>query len=143
MYDIVKCISLVREMFVLIPVLLKFIPAGQVGNISLMVQAMAWRRTGAKALPGPVVTLFYEATYGVTGQQCVKLVEEGETLIGRNDIYLELELASRDISNFPNVFHNSTALMIYSLQPSRAFIVLLKMKTYNVWNIVRVCKVYI
>ena len=57
------------------------------------------------------------------------LVERGETMIARNDINFELELASRDISNFPNVFGNSTGLMSSSpLQLSKAFVVLLRMK---------------
>ena len=44
-----------------IKISLKFVPKGPIDNKSALVQVMAWRRTGDKPLPEPVLTQFTDA----------------------------------------------------------------------------------
>ena len=46
---------------VLIRISLKFVPKGPIDNKSALVQVMAWRRTGDKPLPEPILTQFTDA----------------------------------------------------------------------------------
>ena len=47
--------------FVLIRISLKFIPKGPIDNKPALCQLMAWRRTGDKPLPEPMMAYFTEA----------------------------------------------------------------------------------
>ena len=47
--------------FVLIPILLKFVPKGPMDNLSALVEVMAWRWTGDKPLPELMLTQFTDA----------------------------------------------------------------------------------
>ena len=52
-YDIVKCIFLNDDLYILIKISLKFVPKGPINNIPALVQIMAWRRIGDKPLSEP------------------------------------------------------------------------------------------
>ena len=50
----------VNEKFCIsIRISLKFVPKGPINNKSALVQAMAWRRTGDKPLPEPILNPVY------------------------------------------------------------------------------------
>ena len=53
--DIFKCIFLNENEWILIKILLKFIPECPINNISSLVQIMAWRRPGDKPLSEPTM----------------------------------------------------------------------------------------
>ena len=59
--DIFKCIFLNENEWLLIQLSLKFAPRSPIDNKPALVQAMAWRRTGDKLLPEPVMTQFTDA----------------------------------------------------------------------------------
>ena len=50
-----------RNVKISIKIALKFIPKGSIDSESALVQAMAWRRTGDKPLPGPIPIQFTDA----------------------------------------------------------------------------------
>ena len=47
-----------EKFFILIRISLKFVPEGPIDNKAALVQGMAWRQTGDKPLPEPVLTHF-------------------------------------------------------------------------------------
>ena len=51
---------------------LKFVPKGPFDNKLAMVQVMAWRRTGDKPLPEPMLTHFPDAYIGTRGRWVMK-----------------------------------------------------------------------
>ena len=53
--DIFKCIFLNENVRLSIKISLKFVPKGQINNITALVQIMAWRRPGAKPLSEPML----------------------------------------------------------------------------------------
>ena len=59
--DIFKCIFMNEKFCISIKISLKFVPKGQIDNKSALVQVMAWRQTGDKPLPEPILTLFTNA----------------------------------------------------------------------------------
>ena len=59
--DIFKCIFLNENVRISIKISLKFVPKGPIGNKSALVQVMAWRWTGDKPLPAPMLTQFIDA----------------------------------------------------------------------------------
>ena len=59
--DIFECIFMNEKFFILIQISLKFVPKGPNDNKSALVQVMAWRRTGDKPLPEPILTEFTDA----------------------------------------------------------------------------------
>ena len=59
--DIFKCIFLNEKVRISIKISLKFVPKGPIDNESALVQVMAWRRTGDKPLPEPMLTQFTDA----------------------------------------------------------------------------------
>ena len=52
-----KCIYLIERVCILIHITL-FVPEGRIHNKSALVQVMAWRQTGAKPLPEPMMIQF-------------------------------------------------------------------------------------
>ena len=56
--DIFKCIFLNKIFRISIKISLKFVPKVPLYNKSALVQVMAWRRTGDKPLPKPMLTQF-------------------------------------------------------------------------------------
>ena len=56
--DILRCIFLNENDNIPIGISLKLVPRGPVNNKSALIQVMAWRRTGDKPLPEPVMTQF-------------------------------------------------------------------------------------
>ena len=56
--DIFKCIFLNENDRILIRISLKFVPMVPIDNKPALVQVMAWRRTGDKPLPEPMMTQF-------------------------------------------------------------------------------------
>ena len=48
--DVFKCIFLNENVWILLKILLKFVPKGPINNIPSLVQIMAWRRPGDKPL---------------------------------------------------------------------------------------------
>ena len=61
--DIFKCIFLNGNVWVLIQILLKFVPKGPINNIPALVQIMAWRLPGDKTLPEPTRTTRMPASW--------------------------------------------------------------------------------
>ena len=59
--DIFMCIFLNETVTISIQLSLKFVPKGPIGNKSVLVQVMAWRRIGDKPLSEPMVTQSTEA----------------------------------------------------------------------------------
>ena len=56
--DIFKCIFM-NEMFCIsIQISLKFVPKGTIDNKLALIQVMAWRQTGDKPFPEPMLTQF-------------------------------------------------------------------------------------
>ena len=53
--DIFKCIFLNENIWISIKISLKFVPKGPINNIPLLVQIMAWHRSGDKPLFEPVM----------------------------------------------------------------------------------------
>ena len=53
--DILKCIFLNENVWILIEISLKFVPKGPIKNIPALVQMMAWRRPGNKPLSEPMM----------------------------------------------------------------------------------------
>ena len=58
---IFKCIFLNENDRTLIQISLKFVPSSPVDNKPASVQVMAWRRTGDKPLPEPMLAQFTDA----------------------------------------------------------------------------------
>ena len=56
--DIFKCILLNENDRIPIQISLKFVPSSPIDNKPALVQVMAWRRTGDKPLPEPMVAQF-------------------------------------------------------------------------------------
>ena len=56
--DIFRCIFVNEKFCILIQISLKFVPKGQIDYKSALFQVMAWRRTGDKPLPEPMLTQF-------------------------------------------------------------------------------------
>ena len=59
--DIFKCNFLNDDDRIPIQISLKFVPRGPIDNKLALVQEMAWRRTGDKPLPEPMITQFTDA----------------------------------------------------------------------------------
>ena len=53
--DIFKCIFLNENVWIPIEISLKFVPKGPINNIPVLVQIMAWRRSGDKPLSEPIM----------------------------------------------------------------------------------------
>ena len=56
--DISKCIFMHKKFCISIPISPKIVPRGPMDHELALVQVMAWRRTGDKPLPGPMLTQF-------------------------------------------------------------------------------------
>ena len=56
--NIFKCIFLNENDKIIIQISLKLVPRSPIENKSALVQVMAWRRTGDKPLPEPMMTQF-------------------------------------------------------------------------------------
>ena len=59
--DIFICIFLNENDNIPIEISLKLVPRGPINNKSAFVQVMAWRRTGDKPLPEPMMTQLTDA----------------------------------------------------------------------------------
>ena len=59
--DIFKCIFLNEKYRISIKIPLKFVPMNLIDNKLALVQVMAWRRTGDKPLPEPMMTQIIDA----------------------------------------------------------------------------------
>ena len=59
--DIFKCIFLDENNRITIQISVKFVPRSPIDNKPVLVQVMAWRRTGHKPLPEPMLTQFTDA----------------------------------------------------------------------------------
>ena len=59
--DIFNCIFLNENDTILIQISLKYVPMSPIDNKSALVQVMAWRRTGDKPLPEPMMTQITDA----------------------------------------------------------------------------------
>ena len=69
--DIFKCIFLNENIWIPIKISLKFVPKGSINNILALVQIMAWRRPGDKALSEPMMIISLMHIYS-TWPQWVK-----------------------------------------------------------------------
>ena len=68
--DILKCIFLNENVWILIEMSLKFVPKGPINNIPALVQIMAWHRLGDKPLSEPMMVRLLTQIY-VTRPQWV------------------------------------------------------------------------
>ena len=59
--DIFNCIFLNENDRIPIQISLRYVPRSPIDNKSALVQVMAWRRTGEKPLPEPMMTQFIDA----------------------------------------------------------------------------------
>ena len=59
--DIFKCIFLNENDRIPIQISLQFVPMSPIDNRVELVQVIAWRRTGDKPLPEPMITQFTDA----------------------------------------------------------------------------------
>ena len=59
--DLFKCIFMNEKVCILIRILLNFVPKGPIDNNSVLVQVLAWRRTGDKPLSERMLTQFTDA----------------------------------------------------------------------------------
>ena len=59
--NIFKCIFLNENYKIPIQISLKLVPRSPIDNKPALVQVMAWRRTGDKTLPEPMMTQFTDA----------------------------------------------------------------------------------
>ena len=59
--DIFKCIFLNENVRILIQISLKFVRKGSIDNKPALVPVMAWRRTGDKPSPEPMLDQFIDA----------------------------------------------------------------------------------
>ena len=50
-----------EKFFISIRISLKFVPKGPIDNNAALVQVVAWRRTGDKPFPEPILTQFTDA----------------------------------------------------------------------------------
>ena len=57
---------------------MKFVPKGPIDNRSALVQIMAWRRTGDKPLPGPMLTQLNERIYAALGGDELNISHVGD-----------------------------------------------------------------
>ena len=55
--DIIKCILLNENVWILIKILLKFVPKGPINNITALAQIMAWHHPGNKSFSEPIIIL--------------------------------------------------------------------------------------
>ena len=62
--DIFECIYLNENDRITFQISLKFVPRSLIDNKPALVQVMAWRRTGDKPLPEPVLTQNTDAALG-------------------------------------------------------------------------------
>ena len=58
---IFKCIFLTKNVWITIKISLKFVPKEPIDSKPALVQVMAWRRTGDKPLPKPMMAQFIDA----------------------------------------------------------------------------------
>ena len=54
---------------IFIRISLKFVPKGQIDNKPALVQVIAWRRTGDKPLPEPMLTQFTDIYVALGGDE--------------------------------------------------------------------------
>ena len=59
--DIFNYVFLNENVRIPIQIWLKFVARSPIDNKPALVQVMAWRRTGDKPLPGPMMTMFIDA----------------------------------------------------------------------------------
>ena len=59
--DIFKCVFINENDRIPIQISLKFVPSSPINQELALVQVMAWRRSGDKPLPEPMLTQFTDA----------------------------------------------------------------------------------
>ena len=80
--DIFKRIFLNENVIIAIQISLKFVTYGPIGNKSALVRVMAWRRTGDKPLPEPMMTQSTDAKAALGGDE-LKTRAKWTTLLTR------------------------------------------------------------
>ena len=68
--DILKCIFINEKFCILIKISFKFVPRVLIDNKVALVQVMAWRRTGDRPLPEPMLIQFTDAYMRHLGEIC-------------------------------------------------------------------------
>ena len=58
---IFRCIFMNEKFCIVIPISIEFVPKGSIDNKSILIQVMAWRRTGDKPISEPMLTQFTDA----------------------------------------------------------------------------------
>ena len=77
---ILNCILLNDNARFPIHIALKYVPKSPIDNKPALVQALAWRRTCDKPLPGPMMTQFIEAYMRHMGEMSLLLVKRSPML---------------------------------------------------------------
>ena len=70
--DIFKYIFFNENVWIPIPILLKFVPRSPINNKAALVQIMAWHWTGNKSLPEPMMTQFTDIYVALGGDELNK-----------------------------------------------------------------------
>ena len=87
-----KCISLNENGRIPIHISLNFIPKSPVDNKSTLVQVIAWRRTGDKPLPEPIMTKSIDAYMrALGGDELIVLYASVDTEISIRSIMYKLQ----------------------------------------------------
>ena len=70
--DILKCIFLNENIWILIKISLKFIPRVPIKNMPALVQIMAWRRQDEKPLSEPMIIIYWHinSSFGPNESSC-------------------------------------------------------------------------
>ena len=71
---IFKCIFVKENTWISIDISLKFVPKGQINNISALVQIMAWRRPGNKLLFEQIIFIYWDIYASLGLSELIKLL---------------------------------------------------------------------
>ena len=74
MAAIFKCIFVKENTWISIDISLKFVPKGQINNISALVQIMAWCRPGNKPLFEQMIFIYCDICASLGLSELIKLV---------------------------------------------------------------------
>ena len=105
--DILKCILLNENIWILIEISLKFVPKGPINNIPALVQIMAWRQPGDKPLSE--LMMDYRCIYASLG--CNEL-----TFLVLKLIFQDSKVSSMAIDALAHCITRSSATMLLTVQ---------------------------
>ena len=143
--DIFNCIFLNEHDRILIQISLKYVPRSPIDNKTALVQVMAWRRTGDKPLPGPMMTQFIHHIFDTRGRWVYKwgVLQLSSSIFPMDTFLLPLNIPlmlwqngcylSAQVSNLPKGSINKMPILLFSNVFSW-----MKMFVFD-WNFIEVC----